>query len=576
MGRSVAALLVVVFLTLSPATLRAATLTAESCSREHVGAVVAVANDGDTVVIPEGTCVWTKTLDTCASAELDQTFCNADKSGKYLTLQGAGADKTVIVDGLSKDLFPNLPHLIRWNLSDGGPARITGITFRGGSIADEYNKGMVVIGGSSSQFRIDSCKFVPTQTSALLFQGDVRGVVDHNFFDLSAAHGYGVYVFHGSWNVPGSNYGDASWADADSLGTDRALFFEDNVFFNDQSKHWQYYAVDGWMGARVVYRHNTFQATVWANHGTESGGRQRGMRQFEVYGNTFDWDLKGNAFPSVIGSRSGVGVVFDNVVNITNGQLDTVFDVTNLRVDKPFAPWGQCGQAGVWDENADPSGYRCIDQVGTGQSILLSGDSPTPVGFPKNAVAPTYAWNNTLNGAQKKIASRRPGNVVANRDYFDLEKPEYTAYVYPHPLVGGAAPSDAGADGAAAGGTLNAGTGGSANSRGEATGDRSAGGADASGLSHGGPAATDGGGCGCRTADNDPRGSGAGALGWLVWALLAALRRPRRGANTTRGRLAWRFPLAWIPGPVQSSQIGFAWNDHWRAAEWAPSGSRDT
>jgi hypothetical protein len=426
-------ILALICISLSAGTLWAATITAASCSRNDVGDAVESALDGDTVLIPAGNCTWTTNL----------TINN-----KRLILQGAGINQTVIIDGVSKALFPNIPQMLVWVTKPGGLTRLTGMTFQGGTIADNYNKGMVIIRGTSHQLRVDHCKFVPTQTAALMFFDYVWGVTDHNLFDLSAAHGYAVYAHHNTWSDPSSNYGDASWADSDSFGTERALFFEDNTFYNSQSNYWFYYAADGWMGGRVVYRYNKFQATVMGNHGTESGGRQRGQRQFEVYNNTFTWDLSigpshGGAFPDVIGARSGVGVVFNNAATITNGTVNTVFDVTKFRADQPYAPWGQCGTSSVWDGNTNQYGYPCIDQLGTGKSDLLSGVTPSPQGYPHNTGAPTYAWNNTINGVQKTIISNRPNYLVANRDFFDKIKPGYTPYIYPHPLLSGSSATDA-------------------------------------------------------------------------------------------------------------------------------------
>ena len=76
--------LVCVFL---PVGALAATRTAASCSRADVATAVNSAGDGDTIVIPAGTCTWTTNLTI---------------SNKILTLQGAGMDQTVIVDGVSK------------------------------------------------------------------------------------------------------------------------------------------------------------------------------------------------------------------------------------------------------------------------------------------------------------------------------------------------------------------------------------------------------------------------------------------------------------------------------------------
>ena len=97
----------------------AATRTAASCSRNDVGAAVNSAVDGDTIVIPAGTCTWTSNLTI---------------TDKILTIQGAGMNSTILVDGLSKGNYPNIPQILVYHTKDGGLTRITGVTFRGGTL----------------------------------------------------------------------------------------------------------------------------------------------------------------------------------------------------------------------------------------------------------------------------------------------------------------------------------------------------------------------------------------------------------------------------------------------------------
>ena len=99
----------------------AATRNAASCSRTDVGNAVNSAADGDTIVIPAGTCTWTTSLAI---------------TNKILTLQGAGPNSTVIVDGVSKATYPNIPEVLVWQTKPGGISRITGIGFEGGSTVD--------------------------------------------------------------------------------------------------------------------------------------------------------------------------------------------------------------------------------------------------------------------------------------------------------------------------------------------------------------------------------------------------------------------------------------------------------
>src|SRR5688572_25248695 len=113
--------LLIFLLTLNAGNLWAATITASSCSFSHVQAALNSAANGDTVVVPPGNCTWTTSLD------LDNVVTNG--RNKYLTLQGAGIDQTIIRDGVSKDNYPNVPHLIRWTTVSGGLTRVTGFTF---------------------------------------------------------------------------------------------------------------------------------------------------------------------------------------------------------------------------------------------------------------------------------------------------------------------------------------------------------------------------------------------------------------------------------------------------------------
>jgi hypothetical protein len=397
------------FIFLCATSVHGATINAATCEQTAVSDAVNSASDGDTIVVPAGQCTWTTNL----------TITN-----KILTIQGAGIDQTTIVDGLSKDLFPNIPQVLTYNTKAGGLSRITGFTFQGGTLADPYNKGMVAISAppSAASWRFDHNRFVATMTYGLSVWGPGYGVVDHNVFDLSDWL-YGIYSFD-------DGYGDASWASPSALGTGNAIYIEDNVFRAPSLS----VAHDGWSGSRVVFRNNQLTNTIWANHGTESGGRWRGQRSFEVYNNTITHT--GPGYSTVVGIRSGVGVVFNNTVtfNPANGFIGTSAVAQNFRSATAYAPWGMCDGSSPWDGNQGASGYPCLDQVGRGQSTLISGDTPSPVRWPQQLVEPTYAWNNTLNGQTSPMVTNSL-QIVEGRDFFNNAKPGYTPYAYPHPLV---------------------------------------------------------------------------------------------------------------------------------------------
>ncbi|MGE0642979.1 MAG: hypothetical protein AB7P24_04835 [Nitrospira sp.] len=351
-------------------------------------------------------------------------------TGKHLTLQGAGIDKTIIIDGVSKAGYPNIPQVILWKAVNGGLSRLSGITFQGGTTTDSYNVGMIAFEGTSHSFRFDHNKFVPTMTPGLIVRGDLWGVIDHNVFDMSAQRGYGLFVH-------GEGYGDKAWSEESTLGTERNVFIEDNLFTQDRSKGFYYPAIDGWTGHRMVLRYNHFDAVKVANHGTETSGRPRSARQFEYYNNTWTWDMyssatphmKRNGYPALIAIRGGTGVIYNNTATITNGSVNAFADFQYYRISKNYYPWGQCPN--VWDLDAT----RCLDQPGVGQGRLLSGALPIPEAWPEQKEDPAYAWNNRVNNVITRSVSNVPSVVQEGRDFFNKPKPGYTPYVYPHPLV---------------------------------------------------------------------------------------------------------------------------------------------
>src|SRR5438477_9699068 len=62
----------------------AATISAKSPSFTDVSSAIASAREGDTVFVPSGTATWTSTVDV----------------SRGITLQGSGADKTIVIDDI--------------------------------------------------------------------------------------------------------------------------------------------------------------------------------------------------------------------------------------------------------------------------------------------------------------------------------------------------------------------------------------------------------------------------------------------------------------------------------------------
>jgi len=420
--------LALIGIALSPDTLWAATINVASCSQTEVNAKVASAVDGDTVVIPAGTCTWTTQLTALGSA-------------KAITIQGAGIDQTTIVDNVNKTGGGAETVLLPVVTALGKTFRLTGLTFMAqAQDSGSYNKGIVVVTGTSQNVRIDHVKFTQpgpgSWTGAIRIFGFVFGAIDHCTFNLP----YGaqaVVVYHDAWN--GATWGDGSFADALYLGTNKAIYIEDNTFLGlgIAGKG----AVDSVGGGRFVFRYNKVTNENLATHGTESGGRYRGVRSYEIYNNIFSTSTE---MSMAILLRGGTGVVFGN----SSVGYTTLVTVSEYRAATSYAPWGKCDGSSAYDGNSLANGYPCIDQVGWGSGNLMFNDNPPSlVAWPQQVLTPLYIWGNTYapttSQYAKEVSSQHSAWIVAGREYtIGTAKPGYSPYIYPHPLVSGSTNSN--------------------------------------------------------------------------------------------------------------------------------------
>jgi hypothetical protein len=514
----VLALLSVVCLSniITPGTIQAATVAAVSCSHADVSAAVQAAQNGDTVLIPAGTCTWSHGLGSnCGwGSTQDTSFCRSSTPGdtKYITIQGAGIGQTIIIDAVPRDGSVLPRSAINWQLKSGGLSRITGIEMRG-TVGNQYTTPGVCQGGpataaplsfwgSTNQFRLDHNKIVQHGGCIALIVGpiapsNVRGVIDHNFFDFTTEAGdpdgiiSNIYNFHLSWGDIGDN-GDNSWAQPDTVGTAEALFYENNVFYNAQTRMLsggtfrQFYTLttEAANGARIVVRYNNFRSTVYTHHGT--GSAIRSTRQFEVYENDFTgstgcvnnidatgcgpWNLYGNTFLPVVGSRGGVGVVFNNRLTYTNGATTSwtlnVVDERTTGAPNSGNMFGACSGSNVWDQNSTAMGRLCIDQPGAGYGDLVASTPTTPgcpggpwpinvtrgciQAWPRQVAQPSYEWGNTNNGMLATACLVSPvlglTPIIPGIDCIHGQRPGYTPYTYPHPLTTGTSASSSAPD----------------------------------------------------------------------------------------------------------------------------------
>jgi len=187
------------------------------------------------------------------------------------------------------------------------------------------------------------------------------------------------------------------------------VFIEDCTWDYDAAVNGQA-VIDGANGGRVVFRNNTVNNDKLVVHGYDSS--ERSFMQMEVYNNIFTRTAGFLGRHMFI--RGGTGVFFNN----TMSGADLGLVVASFRSCQPLLG-GTCDQM---------EGYPCQDQIGRGVNQTL---------------VPIYQWDNTLDGNSVTITNNGQCpteyvHIQANRDYYDnTQKPGYTPYVYPHPLVSG-------------------------------------------------------------------------------------------------------------------------------------------
>jgi len=395
-------LLVLASIFLAPEMYGAADLDARSGSRDDVQAAIDAAKDGDTVRIPAGTFVWTKAIRIGTDKDVGGKWTIVGQ--KHLTIQGAGIDRTIIVDEVPRHPNGIDDALFVIHTLEGKPFRLTGMTLRGGATETGW-AGAVQIRGTSKRVRVDRLKFDHVQARGLHIDGEIYGVVDHCEFVIGAWL-QAIWVGHSAWG--GRTYGDGSWASPLALGTEKAIFIEDNIFRAEGAGS-ATATVDSWMGGRWVFRHNRVVNMTIGNHGTESSGRWRGCFSMEIYRNVFERpDPK--HWATVGGSRSGTAVIFENTVT---GPYDGFFPLDNYREWHAFPPWGACDGTGPYDLN-DGVVYDEGTHAGADGAPVLTaaGKRWTPNQWVGHAI------HNTRRGDSVRIVSNTADTISVVADSY--------------------------------------------------------------------------------------------------------------------------------------------------------------
>lgn len=318
--------------------------SAASPSQIDVAAALALCVDGDTLLIPAGTAIWTSTLVV----------------NKAVTIQGDGittgnpdigytwAGGTTIMDGV-----PNAAGdhpILQVQLVSGKQTRISGLKFMPGAPTQTHYNGITQVAGlnncnnNAARLVWDNCDFGAVHGVAI-FTSNVLGVISKCVFNPGG--NIPIYIYHENWG--GAPYSDGSWHDSVAFGTEKFLFIEDCNL--EYPAGITYATTDAYRGARYVIRKCRVNRAWVEMHGSDSGGRARGTRAVELYDCVFDGT--GATTNYVLNIRSGTAVITGNRVQNFSGWTPKV-NAGNYRHHFPFAPWGEADGSSPWDVN-DPS-----------------------------------------------------------------------------------------------------------------------------------------------------------------------------------------------------------------------------
>jgi hypothetical protein len=413
------------------------TFKAATCNAADVQAAMnSATGNGDIVQIPAGTCTWTKGVTWNAPP-------NAILEGAGGTSVLGGGDITIITDHICRQSGGNCTSLgnsaaaISISTNASGTFRLYGITIQRGTQdntcggMDCYlGYGSLQIFGSTQQLRVDHCHFAFLDGLAFDVNGQIYGVIDHNIIDSRVGTDNGIRIEATHWGGGSNDYGDGSWADATTFGSNRFVFVEDNAFTDGTNN-------DCIHGGRYVWRHNTHTNGSIQTHPTGGSGRARGCRATEVYQNTFVGTRENFEDYNVFFLSSGTSLIWGN--NAGNGYQNLVTLHSMRRNNNTYArgttpgDWGYCGTSfngtgSTWDLNSNTStGYRCMDQPGQGKGDLLIGQFPNAVNsttgtisWPHQALEPVYEWLNVWSGTGggNRMAIYEGDAEIANADYY--------------------------------------------------------------------------------------------------------------------------------------------------------------
>ena len=340
------------FLILAPLPARGATLNAASCNLSDVQAQVDLSADGDTVVIPAGSCTWTAGIST----------------SKSITIRGAGS--ALLTISLSGSGFGALS---MDGLTAANVATISGMTLDGADLSIESSAIMAVSGPNAEPaFRVTDVRFVNLcGAGGSGWRGitvfGIHGVIDDCTFTKSASRDCSMHAIDADGPGFSGDLAEVPW------GTDGALFVE-NVTFDYCGGSDSDGAYDMYFSGSLVVRHSRFLCVGAGGHGFDSGS---GAFFMENYANIFE-NTKTDAVFEALGSRGGTGAAHDNLVVDSGGNYNAFWQLRLYRPVVGLSRGAYWGGTGFVDGNADrmcdvPSSPGYIDVCTTDADCPYSG-----------------------------------------------------------------------------------------------------------------------------------------------------------------------------------------------------------
>jgi len=402
-------------------------LYANSCSLGDVQAAIAIANPGDTVVVPNGTATWSQALIITKGIIL-----------KAATVGGVTIKSGAAAGGSYSDPANFLVAYVPSSDQVDKPFRLSGFVLDGNSDRFTFfakNDHLTPV----TQFRIDHCVIKNSKGSLMHFYGEVYGVIDNNELRGDTCPDFVTRDF-------GLN--ETTWKNFTfDFGTANNRYYENNSVYLGKYGAWN----EGGLGGRYCVRYNqiihlgSVLCAPWDMHGNQPNANLANMGA-EVYGNTVNVNGKSFRF---FGVRGGKALIYNN--NASNAGGDSYYGGTIIEeyLDSLNPP--ETNLAGQPQHISDTYIFNNVvnsvrrDPVLQGQVYYDSLGRNVPE-WDKDAWKQTDNFNGS-SGVGVGPLSKRPSTCTTEgvawwatdenklyRWHNGAWELYYTPYTYPHPL----------------------------------------------------------------------------------------------------------------------------------------------